>query len=116
MNEKMPAVAALVLGPLAGAATADGGEGGGGAPPLHGHMLILGVEYGPHGDPVGFRKCVDLANNKPLKLNAHHSSVHTGNAGQALMKAGHMVAPTDPHWPGVYDCATLVALFESGGL
>lgn len=118
MNKKMlavvPAVAALVLGPLAGTATADG-DGGGGLP-RHGHMLVLGVQYDETGEPSGYRKCVDLAGGNWLPLKAHHSSVHTGNAGMALSeKAGHMAVPTAPLSP-IRDCAHLAELLAAGML
>ncbi len=78
-------------------------------PPPHGHMLILGLEFGPGG--VTYRKCVDLANNQALPLHAHHERVHFGRAGEALFEnAGHAVAPTAPFSP-FRDCAHLAELF-----
>ncbi len=56
-------------------------------PPKHGHVLLLGVNEAD----LTYRKCIDL---KPVELRAHHSSVHTGRAGQALARAGHFVLPT----------------------
>jgi hypothetical protein len=80
------------------------------APPLHGHVLVLGVQW-ENGEPVGFRKCVDLAGGNWLKKNNHHYTVHTGRAGEALFNAGHIVAPTAPLWPEVRNCADLEAMF-----
>lgn len=83
--------------------------GANGEPPPHGHMLVLGVEEGPTGPT--YRKCVDLAHNQALPLNAHHAHVHTGNAGEALAnKAGHFAIPTAPYSP-FRDCAHLAEFF-----
>jgi hypothetical protein len=77
--------------------------------PLHGHMLILGVEFGPEGPT--YKKCIDLANNRALPLNAHHDHLHTGTAGQALFThAGHLAVPTAP-LSDIEDCAHLAELF-----
>jgi hypothetical protein len=92
----------------AGPALADGGHQ---TTPLHGHMLVLGIQF--DGDtPVGFRKCVDVASSKALKLNAHHDHLHTGRAGEALFAAGHLAVPTAPitAWA---NCAELEAWFYS---
>lgn len=80
-------------------------------PPLHGHMLVLGVKY-VEGDPVGFRKCIDLAAGKRLPNKAHHEHAHTGQAGVALGEAGHAVVPTAPLSP-IRDCAHLKELFPA---
>jgi len=76
--------------------------------PPHGHMLVLGVEFGPAGPT--YRKCVDLANNQALRLNAHHAHLHFGRAGEAQLAAGHVVVPTTP-FSGIRDCAHLAELF-----
>lgn len=84
--------------------------------PEHPHVLVLGVEFDEHGEPVGFRKCIDLAANQALPLNAQHQHVHFGKAGEALFgRAGHVIAPTAP-FPGVpwTDCETLIAFFFGG--
>jgi hypothetical protein len=75
--------------------------------PEHGHVLLLGVQF-DGGDLVGFRTCVDLANGRALKNNAHHETIHTGNAGTTLRtRAGHVVVPTF-----AFDgCAELEAFF-----
>jgi hypothetical protein len=76
-----------------------------GGPPPHGHVLVLGVDMG--GTVPTYRKCIDLAHGKALKLNAHHASVHTGTAGDALWDiAGHGVIPTAP-LTGLTGCANL---------
>jgi hypothetical protein len=89
-------------------AAAPGLAGANGGPPPHGHVLVLGVEFGPQGPT--YRKCVDLANNQALPLHAHHATVHTGRAGEALSNAGHVVAPTAP-LSTIRDCAHLAELF-----
>jgi hypothetical protein len=54
-------------------------------PPRHPHMLVLGLEL--EGDePVGFRKCIDLASGNRLPLNAHHAHLHQGWAGVAVFE------------------------------
>jgi hypothetical protein len=71
-------------------------------------MLVLGVQF-EGGEPVGFRKCVDLAAGRKLPLNAHHAHLHTGRAGEALFeKAGHVVVPGAPLTPWS-NCQELVA-------
>jgi hypothetical protein len=78
--------------------------------PRHPHMLVLGVQF-QGGEPVGFRKCVDVAGNRALPLNAHHDHLHTGRAGQALfMNAGHVVVPGAPITPW-RNCAELIGFF-----
>lgn len=78
--------------------------------PEHGHVLVLGVQWDGE-EPVGFRKCIDLAGGNALPLKAHHQTVHQGRAGEALFSAGHIVAPTAPLWPEVRNCADLEAMF-----
>lgn len=80
-------------------------------PPLHGHMLVLGVKY-VGGEPVGFRKCVEMAGGREVGLNAHHENSHTGRAGEALGAAGNAVVPTAPLSP-IEDCAHLKELFPA---
>ena len=82
-----------------------------GGPPVHPHMLVLGLELDGDGEPVGFRKCVDLAAGQALPLNAHHAHAHTGRAGNALAtRAGHFVVPGSPltEWE---NCSDLMADF-----
>ena len=71
-----------------------GGHGDG--PPPHGHVLLLGLQLDSEGDVVGLRKCVDLANGRALRNNAHHDNLHMGRAGDALKRAGHFVVPNAP--------------------
>jgi hypothetical protein len=107
----LAAAAALTL-TAAGAAQADETPG---PLPEHGHMLVLGLQFGPGGPfgddgPVGYRKCVDVAAGKALPLHAHHGGLHTGRAGEALDKAGHAAVPTAPLSP-FEDCAHLATFF-----
>lgn len=66
----------------------------------HPHMLLQRpeidlIEGAPH--LVGFRKCVDLAGNRPVPLHAHHEHLHFGDAGVSLGgEAGHAVVPASP--------------------
>ena len=79
-------------------------------PPPHAHMLVQGLEFGIIDGTLhvmGWRKCVDLAANRAVPLNAHHDHIHTGTAGAALAtQAGHAVVPTSPLTPWA-DCAEL---------
>jgi hypothetical protein len=78
--------------------------------PPHGHLFVLGLQLDETGEPVGYRKCVDLANNQALRLNAHHEHIHFGKAGDALRNAGHVVVPATPFGP-FDDCAHLAQVF-----
>lgn len=82
--------------------------------PEHPHMLVLGVELDSTGEvPVSVRKCVDLAANQALPLNAHHAHVHFGTAGVKLAtNASNFVVPAAP-LPGVpwTDCESLLDFF-----
>jgi hypothetical protein len=99
------AMAGLLFG-LQAAPAASAGE----VPP-HGHMLVLGLEFDEHGEPVAFRKCVDLAGGQAVPLRAHHAHIHVGKAGEMLRtKAGNFVVPTAPLTP-FNNCADLVAAF-----
>jgi hypothetical protein len=68
----------------------------------HPHMLlqrpVIGLIDGwPH--LVEVRKCVDLANNQDVPLNAHHVHIHFGDAGVSFGgEARHAVIPAD-HFP-----------------
>ena len=97
------AAGALLVGVLGASAAAQD------EPPRHRHMFVLGVEFDGE-EPVGFRKCVDLAAGQALPLNAHHLHVHTGRAGEALFQAGHVVVPGAPltPWNG---CTELIDFF-----
>jgi hypothetical protein len=80
-------------------------------PVEHGHVLVLGLQFDGDGNP-SIRKCVDLANGRALRNNAHHGHLHMGRAGVALAGAGHAVIPTMP-LPGIpwSNCAELKAFF-----
>ena len=87
----------------------------------HPHMLVLGLELDEAGNPVAFRKCVDLAANNALVLTAHHQNVHFGTAGEMLFtKAGNVVVPGAP-FPTSEDpvpwsnCEELIAFFFPEG-
>lgn len=110
------AISAMMLGFSAVAAGAD--EAGG--PPPHGHVLLLHADvtpnpfFDPQDETTGppyfihdFKKCVDLANGNKLPLNAHHSGIHMGPAGEALRtRAGHLTVPLAPYGPeGLESCA-----------
>lgn len=90
-------------------------------PHPHPHMLVLGLELDASGEPVGFRKCVDLAANKALPLNAQHQHVHFGTAGEHLFtNAGHVVVPGAP-FPEPFEeavpwsnCEELIDFFFGG--
>ena len=99
-------VLGMSLGVLAAPALAQG-------PPRHPHMLVIGLELDENGNPVGFRRCVDLAGGRALPLRAHHAHVHTGRAGEALRNAGHAVVPGAPLTPW-RNCADLIAEFFPG--
>jgi hypothetical protein len=88
----------------------------------HPHMLVLGLELDAAGNPVAFRKCVDLAANNALVLTAHHQNVHFGTAGEMLFtKAGNVVVPGAP-FPAPFEepvpwsnCEELIAFFFPEG-
>jgi hypothetical protein len=84
----------------------------------HPHMLVIGLELDESGEPIGYRRCVDLAANQQLRLNAHHQNMHFGRAGEALFDhGGHAVVPGAP-FPAPFadpvpwsNCEELVAFF-----
>ena len=88
----------------AGAAQADETP----APPEHGHMLVLGLEFGEDG--VSYRRCVDIAAGKALAVHVHHDGLHAGTAGDALRRAGNFPVPTAPLTPW-RNCADLAKDF-----
>lgn len=92
--------------------------------PEHPHALLLDFELvaggdtpsDPSDDVVTFDRCIDLANNRALPLQAHHHSVHRGTAGfgdpsAGLTRAGHLVIPLPPHPEALpfEDCAEIEA-------
>jgi hypothetical protein len=53
---------------------------------------------------VGFRKCVDLANNKALPLHSQHEHLHFGDSGVSFEgESGHVVLPTAPFGSPLFD-------------
>ncbi len=98
------ATASLALA-SAGAVQADEPS----APPVHGHILVLGVEFGETG--VTFRKCVDIAAGQALPLHVHHGGLHAGTAGDALREADNFPVPTAPLAPW-RNCADFVAMMK----
>lgn len=61
----------------------------------HPHMLLQRPEFGLVNDSlhlIGVRKCVDLANNHPVPLHAHHERLHFGDSGVSFGgPSGHAV-------------------------
>ncbi|MDX1468698.1 MAG: hypothetical protein R3258_05105 [Acidimicrobiia bacterium] len=89
--------------------------------PPHPHILLIGadVEIVEGGNPPfivhSYERCVDIASNQTLRLNAHHEHFHFGTAGDALRRnTGNFPFPTAP-FPGVpwEDCASFELLFGS---
>ena len=101
------AVAGAVVLTGAGAVAAQADEHS--AAPAHGHILVLGVQFGDEG--LTFRNCVNVAAGQQLPLRAHHEHLHHGTAGEALQAAGNYVVPTAPRseWT---DCAAFEATFR----
>ena len=107
-------VAALTLAMgsavVVGAAVANADEHESPIPP-HRHMLLLGATFDLGAEPpeITYDVCIDLANNRILRLNAHHEHLHFGTAGEAQRRAGHLVVPTAPAfglpWTGCTDFA-----------
>ena len=103
------ATAALVVA-AAPMAAADSHEEPGAIPP-HPHLLLIGANLSEEG--VTYRKCIDIAANQALPLNAHHEHVHFGRAGEALMGAGHLFVPAAPAFNLPWtDCASFGAIFS----
>lgn len=99
--------AGVVVGLQAAPAASD-------EPPQHPHMLVLGLKFDEAGEPVEFRRCIDVAAGQTLPLNAHHAHIHTGAAGHALRtNAGHFTVPGAPLTPW-NNCAELIADFFGG--
>lgn len=83
----------------------------------HAHALVLGVQLDENENPIAVKRCVDLAANQPLPINAHHVHAHFGQAGEALSRNGNFVVPVAP-FPEPFeepvpwtDCASLLAFF-----
>ena len=89
--------------------------------PPHPHILLIGTDIeivegeNPPFIVHSFERCVDIASNRTLRLNAHHQHFHFGAAGEALrFKTGNFPFPTAP-FPGVpwEDCDGFEAFFEA---
>ena len=85
--------------------------------PEHAHILLLNAEVSIVPLAITYDKCVDLANNRRLKLNSHHEHIHFGDAGVSFGGAsGNIVGPAagfpDIPWQ---DCATLANFFPPNG-
>lgn len=82
--------------------------------PPHPHLLLIGAEVDFTGEePVllDYRRCVDVAANRKLPLNAHHEHVHFGRAGEALFQAGHLFIPAAPAFDLPWtDCESFLAI------
>lgn len=79
------------------------------ATPEHGHLLVTGITFDDTGEPVSFKKCRLIANGQAVPLHAHHATVHTGRAGEALWNAGNAVVPLAPLAPWT-SCAEFEAM------
>ena len=102
------AAAGLLVGVLGATAGADEHI------PLHPHMLVLGIEFDGE-EPVSYEACIDLAANNRLPLTAHHSALHVGTGGEALLThAGHIVVPGAPVSPWA-NCEELIGFFFPEG-
>jgi hypothetical protein len=87
--------------------------------PLHGHIMLQHVEVDESGSPIGYRRCVELANGRHVPLHAHHDNLHLqmyGDPGRAALAlaghAGHWVIPTAPLTPWT-DCAGFAAFMAA---
>jgi hypothetical protein len=80
--------------------------------PKHPHMMVHQPEFGFIDGSfavLGWKKCVDLAANRALPLQAHHEHIHTGTAGEALAENADIhVIPGAPLTPWA-NCAELEA-------
>ena len=98
------AVLVLTLGMVGAASATEHGEPW----PGHGHIMLLHVDYDAEGEPESYGKCVDIANSERLD-RVHHTTIHTGRAGRALQRAGHLVVPTQDLAPWA-DCDGFAAM------
>lgn len=111
----------LAIGLMAGSALAHEHV------PEHPHAMLHNFEVvddggtpnDPSDDVIAFDRCIDLANNQALPLEAHHHSLHTGTAGfgdvsVGITRAGHIVVPLEPYpFSPFEDCAEIEAFFGS---
>jgi hypothetical protein len=86
--------------------------------PRHSHIMLLGLEFDDTGEPIGFRRCVDLAGGRDVPLHAHHDNLHVfqgGAASEALMgRANIWVIPSAGLAPWD-DCAGFIEFMTAGG-
>lgn len=117
MNKKITAGVAAVAAGAALVLTVPAFAEGHPPPTEHGHIILIGANEAN----FTYRKCVDLAAGRALRLNAHHGHLHTGRAGEALWGAGNFVVPTEDILPpelqglGILpaDCAGVDAWLET---
>jgi hypothetical protein len=64
--------------------------------PQHGHVKLLHVNY----EDLTYSRCIDYPSGRGNSWKAHHYGIHTGNAGKALGRAGHLVLPTNELYGG----------------
>lgn len=96
------AISGMMLG---GTASSEG-------PPPHSHLLLTGIELDESGKwPISIKKCRPLANGQSVPLNAHHASLHTGRAGEALWNAGNAAVPVFPGHTPWTNCEELMEFF-----
>lgn len=89
----------------------------------HGHVKLLHVQIDFEfendqlvtADLTGYARCIDHRAGRGKSWRAHHHSIHTGNAGDALFDAGHLVIPVHPLGPPWRtDCAGIASQLEMG--
>lgn len=103
------AIAAMLMGGLlvGPAASAPGSS----KDDSHPHLHITGLELDENEEPLGWRKCKPLANGQQVPVEAHHSHLHTGRAGEAQWQAGNAVVPAIEGVTPWTNCAELAAFF-----
>lgn len=108
-----------ILALVVGLGVMAAGASAGAELPPHSHILLVDadIEFDEQANPPfiihEYKKCIDIAANQTLRLNAHHQHFHFGTAGDALReKTGNFPFPTAP-FPGVpwEDCAGFEAIF-----
>ena len=67
--------------------------------PQHPHLLLIDFEFDLSGDfplLLSVDKCVDIADNQALRLNAHHEHVHFGTGNSGLERGDNLMIPAAP--------------------
>lgn len=84
-------------------------------PPPHGHLFLTGVVAHESGDYLlSVRKCRPLANGEPVPMNAHHSNLHTGKAGEMQWdNAGNLTLPVLEGRTPWSDCESAIAFLTT---